>query len=383
MLNRKKVIYVPALRMKRGELEGLFWLREDVSDCIIPLLIVPPAKERSSSSQESLFVAEKSIPDVGGILSKYWVNRKVFVDPRVLFKEYGADAAVNWLSELFNRAWRLGVHAIPCSSLTTLEEVGAGAFKTAILDGDGVKFCLLIPSADMADLSIGTRVRDMLQSLGLKPSECAVVTDFTDADLSEPSFVAPIVQNALEQLQNIGQWQMVIFLGTHYPEKNPAEPGQTFSCARNEWNAWTQAVRFDPSTAEQMVFGDFAADSAKIDFKTGRAQPIRHVRYTTATEWLVVRGEAEGSDYEVMKDVFERIVTSERFAGAGFSNADAYIYDVARNNASSAGNATTWRQVNTAHHITQVVADIAAVRKIPISKIPSPPAGVQQDLLEI
>lgn len=79
-----------------------------------------------------------------------------------------------------------------------------------------------------------------------------------------------------------------------------------------------------------------------------------------------------------MKKVFERIVASGSFAGPTFSTADAYIFDVARNNASSAGNATTWRQLNTTHHITQVVADIAKVRKIRIAKLPSTPAGMQQ-----
>ena len=131
MLDRKKVIYVPSLRMKKGELEGLFWLRDDVADCIVPLLIVPPAKERSSSSQELLFAADKSIPDVGGVLSKYWMHRQVFVDPRVLFKEYDADKAVSWLPAMFNRARNLGVHAIPCASLVTLEAIGVAAFKVS------------------------------------------------------------------------------------------------------------------------------------------------------------------------------------------------------------------------------------------------------------
>ena len=175
---------------------------------------------------------------------------------------------------------------------------------------------------------------------------------------------------------------MIVFLGTHYPEKNPAKPGHTFIQPRNEWLAWREAVKFDPSTAQQMVFGDFAADSAKIDFKAGRAQPIRHIRYTTASSWLVVRGENEGSDHEVMKDVFERIVESGEFLGARFSNADAYIYDVACNNAPKAGNATTWRQVNTTHHITRVVVDIAEVRSVPISPLPDAPSGVQQSLLD-
>ena len=86
MTNRNKVIYVPSLRMKKGELEGLRALREDVAACILPLLIVPPLKERDSLSQETLFPQGESIPDVGGILYKYWPRRPTFVDPRALSK---------------------------------------------------------------------------------------------------------------------------------------------------------------------------------------------------------------------------------------------------------------------------------------------------------
>lgn len=382
MNNRKRFIYMATLRMKMGELEGLSWLRGDVADCVIPNLIVPPAKERESSSQESLFAEGKSIPDVGGVLAKYWVHRSVFVDPGVLFKEYGTEEVMDWLPTLFNRARNLSVIAIPVASLVTLEMVGVAAFEAAISRGDGLKFGLSILSGDMTDPNVEARVQAVLEGLSLKPSECAVIADFTDADLSEPSFVAPIIRGALEQLQDIGQWQMIVFRGTHYPEKNPATPGQTFIRPRNEWHAWTEAVKFDPSTAQQMVFGDFAADSAKIDFKAGRAQAIRHCRYTTASDWLVARGDSEGSDYEVMKDVFERIVGSGEFSGETFSNADAYIFDVARNDSLKAGNATTWRQVNTTHHITRVVADIATVRSIPISKLPNAPSGVQQSLID-
>lgn len=380
MNSRKRFIYMSTLRMKMGEMEGLSWLRGDVADCVIPNLIVPPAKERSSSSQESLFVESKAIPDVGGVLAKYWVHRPAFVDPRVLFKEHGTENAVNWLPALFSRARNLSVIAIPVASLVTLETMGVAAFKAAILRGDGLKFGLSILSGDMTDPNVGTRVQAVLTGLSLRASECAVIADFTDADLSEPSFVALIIHGALEQLQGLGQWQMIVFQGTHYPEKNPAKPGQTFIQPRNEWHAWTKAVKFDPLTAQQMVFGDFAADSAKIDFKAGRAQAIRHCRYTTSSDWFVTRGDSEGSDYEVMKNVFERIVDSGEFSGATFSNADAYIYDVARNNSPKAGNATTWRQVNTTHHITQVVADIATVRKIPISTLPNAPAGAQRSL---
>lgn len=382
MISRKRVIYVPALRMKKGELDGLRLLRDDVADCIAPLLIVPPAKERNTGSQEALFPVGNGVPDVGGVLLKYWPRRPVFVDARVLFKECGAQEAINWLPEIYNRAHRVGVLAIPVASLDLLEQLGTAAFKDSIPTGPGLKFGLRIQSGEMADSSLDGRVRRVLASLDVRASECTVFADFSDADLSVPSFVAPVVRGVLEQLQALAPWQLIVFLGTHYPETNPAKvAGQAVIHPRNEWHAWSEAVRFDPSTAQHMVFGDFAADSAKIQFGGKGGRPIPHCRYTTGANWLVVRGEDNGSTYEVMKAVFEQIVASGEFSGPTFSLADTYIFDVARNNAPSAGNATIWRQVNTTHHITRVVADIATVRKIQIAKLPITPAGAQQALL--
>lgn len=378
MTSLNKVIYVPSLRMKMGELAGLRALREDVQDCILPLLIVPPLNERSSGSQEVLFPACEAIPDVGSVLSKYWARRSIFIDSRALFDEYDIEKAVNWLPDLFNRARNLDVLAIPTASLGTLEKLGVAAFRDSISENYKLKFGLRIQSGDMNDPSLNDRVQTVLSNMGLVPAECAVFADFSDADLSNYSLVAPIIRFALEQLQEFGQWQLIVFQGTNYPETNPAKKaGQTVSHPRNEWHAWREAVKFDPSTAEHMIFGDFAADCAKMAFAGKGGRPIPHCRYTTESDWLVVRGDEIGSTHEVMKDVFERILNSGKFSGPLFSEADRYIDDVVRNNSESAGNATTWRQINTTHHITRVVADIAKVRSIPITELPSWPTPEQ------
>jgi hypothetical protein len=367
--------------MKQGELEGLRALKGDVANCILPLLIVPPLKERDSGSQEALFPSGEAIPDVGRILSKYWLRRQTFVDPRALFKELGMESAINWLPEIFNRARNLNVPAIPVASLVDLEKIDISAFRDSLSQNYRLKFGLRIQSGEMTDPNLNKRVQSILSRIGLIPAECAVFADFSDADISDPLLVAPIIRFSLEQLQVFGQWQLIVFQGTHYPETNPAKPGQTITHPRNEWLAWREAVKFDPSTAEYMVFGDFAADSAKMDFGKSGGRPIRHCRYTTDSDWFVVRGNETGSTHEVMKDVFERILNSGKFSGPSFSAADLYIDDVIRNNSKNTGNPSTWRQLNTTHHITQVVADIAKVRGIPITKIPNPSTGAQLALL--
>ena len=81
-----------------------------------------------------------------------------------------------------------------------------------------------------------------------------------------------------------------------------------------------------------------------------------------------------------MQSVYRAIVKSGQFAGAEFSTADAYIARAAEDYRCGPGNATTWRQLNTTHHITQVVSDIARVRGISIKRS-SAGAGVQLSLL--
>ncbi len=383
MPNRKKFIYVPALRMKRGELEGLAWLQPDVADCIAPMLIVPPAKERDCGSQESLFETANGVPDVGAAVAKYWVHRQVFLDVKALLKEKLGQETGSWLPALFARARSMGVLAIPVATIDTLERMGAGAFKSALSADTKLKFGLRVESGDLADPALNLRIEAVLASLQLSASACTVFADFSDADLSNPSVVEPIIRGALELLQTLGHWQLICFLGTHYPEKIPAAPGETFTHPRNEWHAWKAAVKFERSTAVHMIFGDFGADNAKIDFRSGGgAQPIVHCRYTTQDSWMIVRGENEGNWYHRMKAVYGRIVDSGNFSGSEFSEADRLIYEVARKNSQSVGGPSAWRQVNTTHHITRVVADIAIVRSIPISTLPTTPTGAQQELMD-
>jgi hypothetical protein len=207
-----------------------------------------------------------------------------------------------------------------------------------------------------------------------------VIVDFHDADLSLPDVVEPIIGGALEYLRSAAPWQHVIFQGTNFPEKNPAEPNSSYLVARNEWIAWRRAVAFDPETADYLLFGDYAADCAKLVFGGGGGGPaIRHYRYTIEDAWYVQRGPDSGRHDEVMREVCRGILESGHFAGREFSSADDYIFLTAAGRAGP-GNSTTWRAVNTTHHITRVVRDIGAVRGRTFARGRVEPILVQPEL---
>jgi hypothetical protein len=379
MIGLEKVLYSPALRMKAGELNGIRELAQDVAAYVLPRFIVPPLGEREDT-QCNLFPPGVA-PDVGGILARYWFGRRAFIDMTYLLDEAGRENVASWLPQIFARARSLKARAIPMAMLRDLGEREADAFKAAITQDDPLKFGICVASGEMVRSDFGDALNLSLKRMGLRAQDCAVIADFSDSDFSQPEHVAPIISGALELLQDLGEWKHIIFQGTSYPEKNPAEHGSSVLCPRNEWAAWRQAVKFDPTTAENMIFGDYAADSAKMNFGGAGSAAIRHYRYTGESSWLVERGAKTGSDKEIMRNICSRIVASGHFSGPRFSTADLYIYRTA-NNLDGPGNSTTWRQINTTHHITRVVADVAKVRNITIIELSSEPLALQLSLLE-
>ena len=363
MIVPAKPLYVPALRMKAGELLGVRDLAPDIANCIVPRMIVPPFEERDEGLQARLFTSD-ALPDVSGLLSAHWMNRDVLLEATYLLDEFGRDRMGHWFPKMFDMARKAQVRAIPLVALDDLHADGIAAYKAALSQEGVVRFGLVVSSGDLADNEQIKRGVGMLDRLGLTPEQCVIIADFHDADFSQPDFVAPVIGGVLETLQSLARWQQIIFQGTNYPEKNPAESGSYYVVPRNEWIAWRRAISFDPQTADHMIFGDYAADCAKLVFGNSGARAIRHYRYTTPDSWLVQRGLKSGVEDAVnMRSVCEEILASGKFAGRTFSTADDYIFRTAKG-ASGPGNAKIWRAINTTHHITRVVTDIGSIRSI-------------------
>lgn len=372
------ILYTPALRMKTGEMNGMSLLAADVADCVFPRLIVPPASERDEPRQ-GLFPIE-TWPDVTPLLAPTW-RRASYLDFGWVIDEFGRDKMSQWLPRLIDRCRTMGCEVIPLASLNDLSPLEAPAFRAAQGNHRGIKFALQVPVNSLANPDVGEEVDRALELLKLQPQDCTVIADFAGSDFSMPTVVAEIITGVLEELQEIGRWRQVVFQGTNYPEVNPAIDGGVASVSRNEWLAWKTAVRFDPSTADHMIFGDYGADCSKINFSKSGARAIPHIRYTTDNKWDIIRGRREGQSTAEMRVVYRRIVESAAFSGGRFSQADMYIFRAATDPQAGCGNSTTWRQLNTTHHITQVVKNIADVRGISISLLPEVGTSAQIGLL--
>jgi hypothetical protein len=357
---RTRPIYVPALRLKQGEYRGLQRLAPDVADKIVPRFVVPPPKERDPEKQRFL-TKDEIIHETGRRIADHWKLRDAFLDARFLFAEFGEEECAEWLPMMFDVARKADAQPIPVVGLADALGARAAAFRLASATKGATMVAMRVESGEI-DRDLGARLAAAMSALGVTPERCAILADFSDADFSDAFAVASIAQAALEDLQGIGRWHHVVFQGTNYPEVNPAEPNGDAVIPRNEWLAWKEAIKLDGASPEHLVFGDYGADCAKFEFRNASGGiPIRHYRYTTPDSWLVFRGPAAGQAEIVMRDVCERILRSGKFAGRGFSSADDYIFQTAKG-WQGPGNGSTWREINTTHHITRVVRDIGGIK---------------------
>lgn len=127
-------------------------------------------------------------------------------------------------------------------------------------------------------------------------------------------------------LGTAAQWARIIFQGSNFPTKNPAENDSQCSIPRSEWQVFLAALNECSVPPNVIGYGDFGADHGEIKFrrKGGGSAPIRHIRYTGKKATFVFRGRESGKQGEVMillpASSLEHTTDSTRSAIAIFSS---------------------------------------------------------------
>lgn len=350
-----KIIYSPALRLKEGEYKALSQLPPAVMERVTPFFIAPPPKEGDIEKGRMFATSDEAAYITGERVGHYWPLRTSFVDSRFLLKEFKGEDASNWLPRLFQVARHCHGKPVPVATLNDMVGSNAKAFQLSMSVNDPTKLGIRITFGEI-DHTLSARVTEALQEFELSPTDCAVFLDFADADMADVEGVASFINVAVETLVEIGTWRNIVFQGTNYPAKNPANPGMVASVPRNEWHAWDAAVKTDPGILRHCAFGDYGADCAPLDLKGGGI-PIVHYRYCTPEDWKVVRAADGVQQRDAMRAICKQIVAGAYYSGHDFSEADKYIHLTAQG-LTTGGGATLWREMNTIHHITMVISQL-------------------------
>jgi hypothetical protein len=296
-------------------------------------------------------------------MAKSWGSRTSLLDTRFLKLDKDEQQDASDLAQFLSASRKFGCSIIPMFDLKTTELRGRAISSHWQSTKNGLALRLTL--SDLSDTGLRAQIHSLLVKMVIKPQQCVLILDFSDADLSEVDAFAAFEAEWILRTQEFGLWRRVIVAATNYPEKNPAPENGQARVGRYEWLVWKKALSLNSRVGELAMFGDFGADNARIDFG-GAGRALKHIRYATPDGWLVVRGGRLTADCDgSIRDVARRIMLSGSFAGELFSAGDEFIAACAAG-LGGKGNPTTWRAANMNHHMTRVTQDIANYLEIEI-----------------
>lgn len=347
--------YVPILKGKEGEFKALGELYLADKAAITPLIEVVPVPWDYAEEQPSRSV-EAHLEPLGRKLHTAWGDeRPLFVDLGLL----GEDAAggLHPLEFVLNATRATGVRVIPVTGLDRDAPTQTAVRNAAAQDGEGV--CIRLRPIDVAQGNLGAQLPALLETLQVLPGDVDLILDYHAVALGHGPLLPVLMQAHIGLLPNLSSWRTLTVAATAFPQDlTDFGPASTSTIERVEWEVWSN-LRGLP-LHRIPAFGDYAISHPEMNEMDPRMLRMSAaIRYTIPGEWLVLKGRnVRDHGFAQFHTLSSTLVNRVEYAGQNFSWGDDYIWKCAHHQCGP-GNATTWRQVGTNHHMTCVTTQIA------------------------
>lgn len=174
--------------------------------------------------------------------------------------------------------------------------------------------------------------------------------------------LAATIPALLGGMEHLSEWATVTIAATAFPKILEVTPTKLTTLPRLEWQLWQSISDQVSQMVQRLDFGDYAVTHpVLIDLDPKKMTVSPKIVYATEGEWAVLKGKgpkAEGGGWNQCKGLCKQIKDSSYFLGAAYSFGSDQIARCA-NGATSTGNAMTWKQASTNHHITLVGNQVA------------------------
>lgn len=187
---------------------------------------------------------------------------------------------------------------------------------------------------------------------GIRREDVDVLLDAGHVDGDVPAqLAARSIRSILREMDHLAEYRTLTVAGGAFPQDlSEFLPNTLGERPRYDADMWANLVR--RGTPRPVDYGDYAVAHSLLAVGVAFA-PAPQLRYTVDTSWLILKGRRnDPTGHAQFYDICDAIAGHPKFAGAALGTADRRI---ANSRATTTGNATTWRQLGTTHHLDFVV----------------------------
>ena len=348
--------YVPVLKVKRGEKQALASIRYGLRQRITPLLeIVEREKTEDKTLTEHLARSFRSLA-----LSLHGYTR-CLLDLREIAPD-GSKGA----TEAFKLAEAAGISFTPVTGISRAADVAA-----AISYGSTKGVAVRLTREEFEGGSLTADLNRFLSANGLTPDRIDLIVDLgTVEDLITAGVVA-LTTDFLAETPPKSLWRTLTVSGSAFPvSMSGVDRNSSARIVRAEWQAWRDGLFAQRDGLGRLpTFSDCAIQHrAGVEgFDARFMRPSATIRYTSADDWLLVRGESTKVVRPSIQfpQLAKRLVygqLQQHFAKAEHCEG-CRLAQKAAGGGAGLGSPEAWRKIGTIHHITTVVqGDLASLQ---------------------
>jgi len=368
-MNFNQCHYVPCLRWKQGEYQAVQLLSSNARQRITPLIEVAEQGFDFETGTMKKTIDQHLTP-FGKRLERKWHRQPCFVDLHLIGPELRMADGRHPVRFVFDDLRDRKCLSVPVTGLGRDADHQQAVRQVVAKDKRGLCLRLTIDEATQPKLK---ELIDALLAHVASPDECDLIFD-----LGSPNFVpiegfAKAVEILIRRLPYLRAWRTFTLLGTAFPQSMAEIKSSPASIPRHEWLLYKLvATSLAQAKVRVPAFGDYCINHPKmLPMDMRRLKPSATIRYTTDSEWFIIKGpNVRDNQFGQYRGHCRSVTRHANYSGPDFSAGDKYIQGCA-NGSESTGNLTTWRWVGTNHHLEFVARGVASFYGISATSSPA------------
>jgi len=355
--------YVPILRWKAAEREGLEKISDEQKKFITPVIevIMPqPARVKKDGTgktpeellTESIETLKQKLPKIPEEILKYWGKGPIFIDLSLIDISLRVDGLKKILSEGRIRE----LYLIPVIALNSSSHIQNAYISLAKENAKGLGLRLFKSNFNSAPLIAD--INSFLTLSELKHQEIDLLVDLQITD-GQCLRLAEII----EQIPNIHDWRTFTVISGSFPKDLTNFLPDLHKIDRQDWNNWFNQINSN-GLKRKPSFGDYTIQHPIYSEPSPGMNPSASIRYTLSDKYMIMRGEGlrgeKSKGFAQYPANAQLLSQQQEFFGEDFSFGDAYIVEKGKDiNTKETGTPRTWLRAGINHHLACVISQIA------------------------
>jgi hypothetical protein len=261
--------YVPILRLRDAEMEGLGWLPPEDKECLTPLIELSPIlaerkiKKRLTDRQFFLELVKQIISN--------WGYAPLFIDAQSLCGAFRALQNKHPIMFFAEWARNLRLPMIPAIGLRSSARYLAAVRTTVRMDGNGV--CLRISEDDLRNDLLTKELRRFTDEFSLGPKDVDMLVDLKCITVSSMK-----LRDVCIRIPFLSSWRTFIVAGGAFPKDlADLEKNQVHELQRDDWSHWFEQVA-GSKLPRRPTFGDYTIQHPVYYDPPSRPNPSASIR---------------------------------------------------------------------------------------------------------